>query len=153
MAACPHRVGLGGSSYSITLSGVGFSWDSHARLNARPLGRRLLASGPSGAPPPAEATWDSCPPPILGMHRQHPPSDGRGVDIQGKCIINSLRRHILLRATNEKCIHGEHVPLLQEERRTVLLPLKDRFSNALGRGVPGGMDRRLGQSLRCMCSL
>ena len=45
----------------------------------------------------------------------------------GKAHTNSLRRHILLRALNEKCIHGDHSPLLWEERKTELLPLRSRF--------------------------
>lgn len=39
-----------------------------------------------------------------------------GADIQGKCTKNSLRRHILLRATNEKCLYREHSPLLVRKK-------------------------------------
>lgn len=91
---------------------------------------------PRGTPAPTS--------PILGMHRQHPPTpDGRGVDIQGKCIINSLRRHILLRATNEKCIHGERAPLLQEEKDRVVA-FKGQVFQRPGTWGPG----RDGQAFR-----
>jgi len=55
-----------------------------------------------------------------------------GLDIQGKCIINSWRRHILLRALKEEHIYGERALLLQEERRVVLLPPKEQLSQLPG---------------------
>lgn len=56
----------------------------------------------------------------------------------GKAHTNSLRRHNLLRALNEKCIHGDHAPLLRKERKTELLPLKRRFPSPWTAGPCGG---------------
>lgn len=114
-AACPAH------SSSASRPEQGFLADSCQTLNGAPHDPIKGAVCPPPTPvlflPPLEGTWPLVPhvgaaAPEPGNALTTPTPVLLGADIQEKCIKNSLRRHILLRAVNEKCIHREHAPLL-----------------------------------------